>query len=207
MARSWGPESHRNCVTTVMDTANRSEGDERKTKGYSVALFVRTAPWKEAGRIIESPFINVKWKINSHSVILLSGLACRVIEKRAERTPPSYHEGGLHLSISLYREEPGDYVASTSSDFRRSHPNGHHARNAAPQPCGPYPGGRRQGSGCRARDADPAFRHQAEHVAGRVPDCSRWCSGTIWRRTRQIWLAAKNADRTLCPVQRFCFDA
>src|SRR4029077_19595382 len=51
---------------------------------------------QETGRIIESPFINVKWKINSHSVILLSGLACRVAEKkRAERTPPSYYEGGL----------------------------------------------------------------------------------------------------------------
>jgi len=24
---------------------------------------------------------------------------------------------------------------------------------------------------------------------------------------RQIWLAAKNAHRTLCRVQRFCFDA
>ncbi|PYU46898.1 MAG: hypothetical protein DMG54_02075 [Acidobacteria bacterium] len=53
------------------------------------------APRKETGRIIELPFINVKWKINSHSVILLSGLACRVAEKRAERTPPSYYEGGL----------------------------------------------------------------------------------------------------------------
>jgi hypothetical protein len=39
------------------------------------------APRKEIERIIESPFINVKWKINSHSVILLSGLACRVAEK------------------------------------------------------------------------------------------------------------------------------
>src|SRR4029077_9949706 len=123
MARSWGPESHRNCVTTVMDTANRSEGDERKTKGYSVALFVRTAPWKEAGRIIEPPFINVKWKINSHSVILLSGLACRVIEKRAERTPPSYHEGGLHLSISLYREKTGKNIAPAAPLAHRHNTN------------------------------------------------------------------------------------
>src|SRR5579872_858672 len=165
------------------------------------------APRKETGRIIESPFINVKWKINSHSVILLSGLACRVAEKNSGGHSALVLRGWSFLSISLNREEPGDYVASTSSNFRRSYPNGHHARDAAPQPCGPYPGGRRQGSRCRACDSDPAFRHQAEPVAGRLPHCSRWYSGTIWRRTRQIWLAAKNAHRTLCQMQRFCFDA
>ena len=39
-------------------------------------------------RIIESPFINVKWNINSHSVILLSGLACRVAEKKRSALRP-----------------------------------------------------------------------------------------------------------------------
>src|SRR5260370_2214048 len=96
------------------------------------------APRRETGRIIESLFINVKWKINSHSVILLSGLACRMAEKRAERTRPRIMRV-VFSSISLNRDEPGDYVASTSPNFGRSHPNCHHARDAAAQPRGPYP--------------------------------------------------------------------
>jgi len=39
-----------------------------------VEVSAMDAPRREIGRIIESLFINVKWKINSHSVILLSGL-------------------------------------------------------------------------------------------------------------------------------------
>ena len=74
-------------------------------------------------------------EVNSHSVILLSGLACRVAEKRTERTPPSYYEGGaFSFDFSESGREPGDYVASTSPNFGRSHPYGHHARDGAPQP-------------------------------------------------------------------------
>jgi hypothetical protein len=57
------------------------------------------APRREIGRIIESLFINVKWKINSHSVILLSDLGVARLKKSGAHAPSDY-EGGLLFDFS-----------------------------------------------------------------------------------------------------------